>query len=115
MPLNHESVHFSVGWRHVGQAVASAMISRSFLFFESPDCKLEPASEPVDVCQVRRIGLHGIFHVTVAIFRGSEPGSTGCKWLWVKTVLGSDFGVGEFTTHFRTYFSGDWDVHCTKF
>ena len=29
----------------------------------------------------------------------------------VKTVLGSQFGVGEFTTHFRTYFSGDWDVH----
>ena len=24
----------------------------------------------------------------------------------VKTVLGSQFGVGEFTTHFRTYFSG---------
>ena len=21
------------------------------------------------------------------------------------------FGVGELTTHFRTYFSGDWDVH----
>ena len=21
------------------------------------------------------------------------------------------FGVGEFTPHFRTYFSGDWDVH----
>ena len=21
------------------------------------------------------------------------------------------FGVGEFTSHFRTYFSGDWDVH----
>ena len=21
------------------------------------------------------------------------------------------FGVGEFPTHFRTYFSGDWDVH----
>ena len=21
------------------------------------------------------------------------------------------FGVGEFTTHFRTYFSGHWDVH----
>ena len=31
-------------------------------------------------------------------------------WLKVKTVLGSHFGVGEFT-HFRTYFSGDWDVH----
>ena len=29
----------------------------------------------------------------------------------VKAVVGSHFGVGEFTTHFRTYFSGDWDVH----
>ena len=28
----------------------------------------------------------------------------------VKTVLGSHVGVG-FTTHFRTYFSGDWDAH----
>ena len=28
----------------------------------------------------------------------------------VKTVLGSHFGAGEFTTHFRTYLSG-WDVH----
>ena len=26
--------------------------------------------------------------------------------------MGSHSGVGEFTTHFRTYFSGDWDVHC---
>ena len=26
----------------------------------------------------------------------------------VKTVLGSHCGVGEFTTHFGTYFSGDW-------
>ena len=25
--------------------------------------------------------------------------------------MGSHFGVGEFTTHFRTYFSWDWDVH----
>ena len=25
--------------------------------------------------------------------------------------MGSHFGVGEFTTHFMTYFSGDWDVH----
>ena len=33
----------------------------------------------------------------------------------VKTVLGSRFGVGEFTTHGRD-FSGDWDVHkeCPK-
>ena len=27
------------------------------------------------------------------------------KWPWVKTVVGSHFGVGEFTTHFRTYLS----------
>ena len=29
----------------------------------------------------------------------------------VKTVLGSHFGVGEFITYFRLYFSGDWGVH----
>ena len=29
----------------------------------------------------------------------------------VKTVLGSHFGVGEFTTHFRTYCRQDRDVH----
>ena len=25
--------------------------------------------------------------------------------------MGSHFGVGEFTTHYRIYSSGDWDVH----
>ena len=25
---------------------------------------------------------------------------------------GTILGVGEFTTHFRAYLSGDWDVHC---
>ena len=29
----------------------------------------------------------------------------------VKTVLGHHFGGFRCTTHFRTYFSGDWDVH----
>ena len=29
----------------------------------------------------------------------------------VKTVLGSTILVGEFTTHFGAYFSGDGDVH----
>ena len=29
----------------------------------------------------------------------------------VKTVLVPCWLVGEFTTHFRIYFSGDWDVH----
>ena len=27
------------------------------------------------------------------------------------TPMGSHFGVGEFTNHYKTYFSGDWDVH----
>ena len=56
---------------------------------------------------------------------GGEVGGRGknldvisviCVWIYmavvVKTVLGYHFGgFGEFTTHFRTYFSGDWDVH----
>ena len=32
---------------------------------------------------------------------------------WVQLAVGQNqyhFGVGEFTTHFRTCFSGDWDV-----
>ena len=32
-------------------------------------------------------------------------------WLWLSKPMGSHFGVGEFTTHFRTYFSGIWEVH----
>ena len=44
------------------------------------------------------------------VWRGRNWG-WGATWPWVKTVLGSHFGIGEFTTHFRTYFSGDWDVH----
>ena len=44
-------------------------------------------------------------------FGNQEQGTTH-KWLWLsKPVLESHFGVGEFTTHFGTYFSGDWDVH----
>ena len=30
---------------------------------------------------------------------------------FVKTVLDPHFGIGEFTTHSRTYSSGDWDVN----
>ena len=29
----------------------------------------------------------------------------------VAVVVGSHFGVGEFTIHFRTCFGGGWDVH----
>ena len=37
--------------------------------------------------------------------RVTTPNGCGSK------PMGSHFGVGEFTTHLRTYFSGDWDVH----
>ena len=32
-------------------------------------------------------------------------------WPWWSKPMVSHFGVGVFTTHFRPYFSGDWDVH----
>ena len=33
-------------------------------------------------------------------------------WLWLsKPFWDPILGAGEFTTHFRTYLSGDWDVH----
>ena len=42
---------------------------------------------------------------------GSHLGYTENIRLWLSKPRGSPSGVGEFTTHFRTYFSGDWDVH----
>ena len=56
-----------------------------------------------------------ICHMGVSFFEGARVGSVlretknlphncGSK------PIGAHFGVGEFT-HFRTYFSGDWDVH----
>ena len=34
-------------------------------------------------------------------------------WLWLSKPFWDPIlvGIGEFTTHFRTYLSGDWDVH----
>ena len=49
----------------------------------------------VVLCEVSKKAGHDKVHVAVV----------------VKTALGSHFEVGEFTTHFRTYSSGDWDVH----
>ena len=42
---------------------------------------------------------------------GSE-GEKRATWRWSKPWWLIPFWlVGEFTTRFRTYFSGDWDVH----
>ena len=40
-----------------------------------------------------------------------ESKGDSSRWLWLSKPLRSHFEVGEFTTHFRTCFSGDWDVH----
>ena len=32
------------------------------------------------------------------------------SWLWL-SIWDPSSGVGEFATHFETYFGGDWDVH----
>ena len=42
------------------------------------------------------------------VSRGTQGRNTRGIWLWVKTM--APFW-GGCTTHFRTYFSGDWDVH----
>ena len=52
--------------------------------------------------ELRGGGLEG---AAIALGLRTALGPSGI-WLRVKTVLGSHFGVGEFTTHFRAYFSG---------
>ena len=32
------------------------------------------------------------------------------SWQWLSKPYWDPILVGEFTTHFRTYFSGDWDA-----
>ena len=41
----------------------------------------------------------------------SDGFAGGVKYGCGSKLMGSHVGVDEFTTHFRTYFSGDWDVH----
>ena len=43
--------------------------------------------------------------------QGSQRASERSNLAVGQNRFGSHFGVGEFTTHFRTYFSGDRDVH----
>ena len=42
---------------------------------------------------------------------GVGHGSAIFRRLWLSKPMESHFGVGEFTTRFRTYLNGDWDVH----
>ena len=52
--------------------------------------------------RLKRVVLAG------ARFFGFSGGNgRGCQHQWDPILV----GIGEFTTHFRTYFSGDWDVH----
>ena len=67
-----------------------------------PDLKMESkvtnraySAERLFVCQHDTLARHP------PIGQGAKRGT----WLWVKP-MGSHVGVGEFTTHFNTYFSG---------
>ena len=44
------------------------------------------------------------------MFLGHQQGLSARNPSNSKSLIGSHFQVGEFTTHFRTYFIGDWDV-----
>ena len=68
-----------------------------------------PPSKPPPAMAKTPAAASGVEEV---LYASKTPSAvTGFRpWLRVKT-MGSHFGVGEFTTHFRTHFSGDWDVH----
>ena len=78
-----------------GQVFRPGLPSQLEVKLSKPDGQV-PALEArkVDFSALRLFGARGKHKLTVV----------------VKTILGSHFGVGELTTHFRTYFSGDWDV-----
>ena len=59
-------------------------------------CFLTSSGGVFPACQ--RWSKHQLSQLSMGHGCGSKP-------------MGSHFGVGEFTTHFRTYFRGDWDVH----
>ena len=49
-------------------------------------------------------------------------GSSGARtarhpaiWLWLSKLMRPHLRVGEFPTHFRTYFSGDWELGVRDF
>ena len=48
--------------------------------------------------EIRAPKWHGGPHVAAAFVSVSKP-----KWLWLSKPFWYHFGVGEFTTHFRTY------------
>ena len=58
-----------------------------------------------------KLHSHSILWLGLVGFQRPSPkGDHLFIWLWVK-ANGIPFWAGEFTTHFRTYFSGDWHVH----
>ena len=61
---------------------------------------IHSASENQD--DARRLGCKNVLLLS---FASKEA------WLWLSKPMGYHFGVGEFTTHFRTCFSGWIDVH----
>ena len=82
-----------------------------FFFFSADSLAMASAGQ-LSVGAVRRLRHegrlgHGGFGVNSAPGKGIKK--TKAKWPWFKTVLVPFWDRG--TTHFRTYLSGDWDVH----
>ena len=76
---------------------------------ESPEPgRSEQASHKLSGCAFRAASAMAscASHPDLAIGAGNLSPGILDRWPWVKTVLGSHFGVGEFTTHLRTYFGG---------
>ena len=80
-----------------------------------PSCQvaglhLAAAGFPHPSCWVRQ----GLGDLDLGFGFGSNwdpPNRTPYKRPWWSQPIRSHLGVGAFTAHFRTHFSGDWDVH----
>ena len=78
-----------------------------------PCCSGEASSTPATTRSwriFRRVGLLGLFLVAKWL-RHLEPHPTPKIWQRRSKPMGSHVWGFRCTTYFRTYFSGDWDVH----
>ena len=86
-----------IGWCLEGKPKGAPCWESSLDRFEAKP-KPNTCNRFRDSYKARRSPLSCAVSFKTRCGRGSKP-------------LGSYFGAGEFTTQFRTYFSGDWDVH----
>ena len=105
-------------WKHVSNKLQQPRYRNSFRRFQIPR-RLTPHQRtgfsPRAENSPGKQGLAGC--VGSAGSGWNFSGNPGIRCLHPKAncfgskPMGSHFGVAEFTTQLRTYFSGDWDVH----